>query len=124
MTRLELVSGIIAFVIMAAIGVWILVMRRSKKQEMTKQQRMLAGMGLSVAMALFFLAMPAVIWVKAIGMVLAAVMFFTSLYQWNPKRPEREKNRGKSDKPQAHRSASADYMPYYKRKQQKQKRSK
>ncbi|MGE5560267.1 MAG: hypothetical protein ACM3XN_04320 [Chloroflexota bacterium] len=122
MTRFEIVTGIAGFAIMAGIGIWVAVMRNVRKRELTTQQRKLSGMGLAVALALFFIAMPAVLWVKIIGYVLAAAMFVSSLYQWNPKLPERR--RAVKDEPAKRRSAADAYMPYYKRKQQKQKRSK
>lgn len=120
MTRLEIALGIIAFVIVAGIGIWILVLRQFRKQELTESQRVFAGMTLAGALALFFLAMPAPIWVKVIGVAFALFMFFSARHQGEPKRGEGKQKAA----PDTRRSAAEEYMPYYKRRQQKQKRSK
>lgn len=125
MTRVQVISGIAATVIVVVIGAWALAMRYLKKAELTKRQRMAAGMLLAVALALFFAAMPVNVWIRLLGIVLAVVMFFASLYQWDPKLGERPAGgKAKGDEQKARRRAADEYMPYYKRLQQKRKRSK
>lgn len=125
MTRVQVICGFLAMAIVIVIGAWALAMRYLKKVELTKRQRMTAGMLLAVALALFFVAMPANIWVRLLGIVLAVVMFFASLYQRDPKLGERSAVGGaRKEGHEARRRAAEQYMPYYKRLQQKRKRSK
>lgn len=125
MTRVQVVCGTVAMAIVVVVGAWALAMRYVKKVELTRRQRMTAGMILAVALALFFFAMPVNIWVRLLGIALAVVMFFASLYQRDPQLGEQRAGgatRGEDRK--ARRSAAQQYMPYYKRLQQKRKRSK